>query len=116
MKLIMRIVINAIAIWSTTMLLPGLDLGGNIGGLIVAALIFGLVNAFIRPIVQLLTLPLSCLTLGLFALVVNTLMLMLTAWLSGSLVIEGGFWTAFLGAIIISIISSILGWFIPDND
>lgn len=119
MKLLMRIIINAIAIWATSMLLSGFEFGGDVASLLITSLVFGLVNAFIRPIVKLLTLPLSCLTLGLFTLVINTFMLMITAWISGSIVFEGDFFqsfgTAFLGAIIISIISSVLGWFVPDD-
>ena len=119
MKLILRIIINAVAIWLTSMILSGFEFGGSILNLLIVAVIFGLVNAFIRPIIKLLTLPLSCLTLGLFTLVINTLMLMLTTWISGSLRLEGGifqsFGIAFLGAIIISLISAVLGWFLPDD-
>ena len=120
MKMIVRIVINAIAIWLTSLLLPGFMLSGSWVNILIVAIIFALVNAFIRPIIKLLTLPISCLTLGLFTLVINTLMIMLTAWLSGALSLEGGamqsFFTAFLAAIIISIISSVLSWFLPDSD
>jgi putative membrane protein len=120
MKLILRIVINAIAIWVTTLLLAGFQFSGSVINLIIVAVIFGLVNAFIRPIVKLLTLPINILTLGLFTLVINTLMLILTAWLSGSLSLEGGvfqsFFTAFIAAIIISVISTVLSWFLPDSD
>ena len=119
MKLILRIIINAIAIWVTTLVLPGLSFSGDLVGLLIAAVIFGLVNAFIRPIVKLLALPITLITLGLFTLVINTLMLLLTVWLSGALTLEGGiiqgFLTAFLGAIIISIVSTILSWILPDD-
>jgi len=118
MKLILRVLINAVAIWLTTLLLPGFNFAGNIVNLIVVAIIFGLVNAIIRPIVKLLTLPITVITLGLFTLVINTLMLLLTAWISGSLSLGGGFCQnfliAFLAAIIISVISTILSWFLPD--
>ncbi len=118
MKLILRIAINAVAIWLTSMLLSGLTFGGSFINLIIVAIIFGLVNAIIRPIVKLLTLPINIITLGLFTLVINTLMLMLTVWFSGSLSLEGGvfssFLTAFVAAIIISIISTVLSWFLPD--
>ncbi len=119
MKLILRIVINAIAIWATSLLLSGFEFNGNVLNLTIVAIVFGLINAIIRPVVKLLTLPINIVTLGLFTLVINTLMLWLTVWLSGSLSLEGGmfqsFLTAFLGAIIISIISTILGWFLPDD-
>jgi len=120
MKLILRIIINAIAIWVTSLLLSGLSFEGNILSLIVVGIIFGLVNGLIRPIVKLLTLPINVLTLGLFTLVINTLMLMLTVWISGSVSLTGGFFenffTAFVGAIIISIISAILSWILVDDD
>ena len=119
MKLILRIVINAIAIWATSLLLSGFEFSGNVLNLVIVAIVFGLINAIIRPVVKLLTLPINIVTLGLFTLVINTLMLWLTVWVSGSLSLEGGmfqsFFDAFLGAIIISIISTILGWFLPDD-
>ena len=64
MKLILRIIINAIAIWLTSMILSGFEFSGSPLNLLIVAVIFGLVNAFIRPFVKLLTLPLSCLTPG----------------------------------------------------
>jgi putative membrane protein len=118
MKLILRILINAVAIWATSMLLSGLDFSGNALNLILVAVLFGLINAVIRPIVKLLTLPINVMTLGLFTLVINTVMLLLTVWLSDSLSLGGSMfenlWTAFLGAIIISIISLILSWILAD--
>jgi putative membrane protein len=119
MKLIIRIIINAVAIWLTTLLLSGLSFTGSIVNLVIIGIVFGLINAIVRPIVKLLTLPINLATLGLFTLVINTVMLMLTVWLSDTLYLEGGifksFFTAFIGAIIISIISTILSWFMPDG-
>jgi len=118
MKLILRIFINAVAIWVTSLVLSGLSFDGDILALILVGLIFGLVNALIRPIVKLLTLPINVLTLGLFTLVINALMLMLTAALSTSLNLTGGFFenflTALLGALIISVVSTVLSWILPD--
>lgn len=118
MKLILRIIINAVAIWVTTLLLSGFTFTGSILNLVIVGVIFGLVNALIRPIVKLLTLPINVVTLGLFTLVINALMLILTVWLSDSLNLEGGifqsFFTALLGALIISIVSTILSWFLPE--
>lgn len=118
MKLILRILINAFAIWLTSMLLSNFSFSGSVLNLIVVAVIFGLVNALVRPIVKLLTLPINLVTLGLFTLVINTLMLILTIWLSDSLNLAGGVFenllVAFVAAIIISIISTILSWFLPD--
>jgi putative membrane protein len=117
-KLILRIVINAVAIWLTSMLLSGFSFSGSVINLVIVAIIFGLVNALVRPIVKLLTLPINVLTLGLFTLVINALMLMLTVGLSGSLSLEGGIFEdvliAFVAAIIISVISTILSLFLPD--
>ncbi len=118
MRLIVRIFINAVAIWVTSVVLSGLSFEGNFLSLIIVGLIFGLVNALIRPIVKLLTLPINILTLGLFTLVINAFMLMLTAALSTSLNLTGGFFenflTALLGAILISIVSTVLSWVLPD--
>ena len=118
MKLILRILINAFAIWLTSYLLAGFEFSGSFLSLIVVAVIFGLINAIIRPIVKLLTLPITIITLGLFALVINTFMLLLTVWLSDSLSLTGGifenFLVAFVAAIIISVVSTVLNWFLPD--
>ena len=118
MKLILRIIINAFAIWLTSLMLGGFSFTGSVVNLLVVGVIFGLVNALIRPIVKLLTLPISIVTLGLFTLVINALMLLITVWLSSSLSLEGGIFqnsfTVFIAAIIISLISMILSWFLPD--
>lgn len=120
MKIILRIAINAIAIWLTTLLIPAIQLQGGFVTLLIVSIIFGLVNAFIRPIVKLFSLPVTCLTLGLFTLVINGLMLGLTSWLAGGLMeIQGSWWQelgwVILGAIIISLVSSLLNWFIKDD-
>ena len=98
-----RWLITAFGLWVAAALVPGIHLTG-IGNVVLAALLFGIVNAFIRPIVVIFTLPLSILTLGLFLLVVNGAMLALVAWMLESLVIDGLF-SAILGSIVISIIS-----------
>lgn len=121
MRFIIRILINAAALWLTAWLLPAFELTSNILGILVVAIVFGLVNALIRPIVKLLSLPITILTLGLFTLVINTLMLLLTALLVGDLLsIDGGFFQqllwAFLGSIVISIISAVLSWILPDSN
>jgi putative membrane protein len=119
MKLILRILINAIAVWVTTLILPGITFSGGIIELLVVAIIFGLVNALIRPIFKLLTLPINIATLGLFTLVINALMLWLTAWISGALTVGGGlvagFINALLGSLLISIVSTILSWLLPED-
>lgn len=121
MRIIIRILINAVALWLTALLLPAINLTSEVLGILLVAIIFGLVNALIRPIVKLLSLPLTILTLGFFTLVINTAMLLLTAWIAGDyLSIDGNFlqhllW-AFIGSIIISIISTVLSWILPDGD
>jgi putative membrane protein len=122
MKLILRIIINMIALAATAYLLGSrMEMTGGFVGLLVVAVIFGLVNAFIRPLVKFFSLPLTCLTLGLFTLVINAAMLLLTAFLAGSLLnITGGtidkLITSFIAAIIISIISGVLSWFLADDN
>jgi putative membrane protein len=107
-QLVIRIVINAVALWVADALIPGLSVSDNLGGLLIVAIVFGLVNAFIKPLIQILSCPLTMLTLGLFTLVINALMLMLTGWLTGGGVATDGFLPALLGAIVISIVSTIL--------
>ena len=120
MRFLLRIVINAIALWVTAQLISGIAVTSDLWGLLLVALVFGLVNAFIKPIVQILSLPLTILTLGLFTLVINALMLLLAAWLIPGLTIEGGggqqFLTALLGSIVISIVSMLLGTLLGDRD
>lgn len=117
MSFVLRVIINAVAIWLATRILTGLEVVG--GGdtattvivFLVVGLVFGLVNAVVKPIVKVISFPVYLLTLGLFTLVVNALMLMLTGWLSEQssygLRIDN-FGTAVLGALIISIVSFVL--------
>lgn len=109
----------AVAVWLLDKItLAGSSTGKKIGTLIVVALLFGLVNFMVKPIVKLLTFPLFILTLGLITLVVNALMLLLTSWLAGKLHLSfhvEGFWTAVVGALIISIVSWALHIVLPDD-
>lgn len=119
--LLIRLVINAIALWVAVRLVPGLNFEGSWLTLLFIALIFGVVNAVVRPIILVLTCPLIVLTLGLFVLIVNTIMLSLTVWLAGPGVLNlgltsTGFWTTFFGALIISIISGLLNLFVKEDD
>ena len=99
--------ILAVAVAVTGWLLPGVDLNGGLVGVLWVSLLFGLVNALLGTVLRVLTLPLILLTFGLFALLVNTLMIGITAWLSSDLDVDG-FWAAFWAAILISIISTTL--------
>jgi len=102
---LLRWLFNTVAIYATTRIIAGLRVP-DLGGAILAALVLGIVNAIIRPIVLLLTLPVNILTLGLFTLVVNTVMLYLVAAVTPLQI--GGFWAAFIGALLIAIISTLL--------
>jgi len=120
MKLIIRLVINALALWVAIAIIPGFNFEGSNASLLIIALIFGLVNALVRPIIVLLTCPLVLLTLGLFVLVINTIMLNLTVWLSGPEVFglgltSSGFWTTFLAAIVVSIVSGVMSMVLKDE-
>ena len=110
----------AVAVWLLDKItLTGDSTGKKAGTLIVVALIFGLVNFLVKPILKVLTFPLFILTLGLITLVVNALMLLLTSWLADKLDLSfhvDGFWTAVLGGLIISIVSWALHVVLPDND
>ncbi|MET8568010.1 phage holin family protein [Streptomyces sp. NPDC004783] len=110
----------AVAVWLLDKItLTGGSTGEKAVALIVVALVFGLVNMLVKPIVQVLTFPLFILTLGLFTLVVNALMLLLTSWLADKLDLSfhvEGFWTAVLGGLIVSVVSWALNAFLPDKD
>ncbi|WP_199549005.1 phage holin family protein [Streptomyces sp. N35] len=110
----------AVAIWLIDdITLPGNSTPRKVLTLILVALVFGLVNFLVKPIVKLLTLPLFILTLGLITLVVNALMLQLTSWLADKLNLSfhvEGFWTAIVGGLIISIVSWAMHMVLPDKD
>ncbi len=108
-KLIIRIIINAVAIAVTAAILPGVHVVyGDIGTYLLLGLIFGIINALVKPLVALLTCPLVILTLGLFILVINGFMLLLTASLSGGrLVVDGLLW-AIVGGIIMGLVNVVL--------
>ncbi len=112
--LTVRFVINAVALLVASALVRGVDIHGWAAYLF-GAVIFGLVNAFIRPIFFLLTLPFTCLTLGLFILLVNAAMLGLTAWIAGKVGLDfsvDGFTAAVLGALVITVVSFVLTRFV----
>ena len=111
MGFLIRWGINALALYLTTLIVPGVKVP-TFGAAVVSALVLGIVNAVIRPIILLLTLPLNILTLGLFTLVVNTLMLYIVSSVT-QLHLEN-FWAAFLGAIVLSVVSAILSRLIVD--
>ncbi|MDX1436837.1 MAG: phage holin family protein [Anaerolineales bacterium] len=120
MKIIIRILINMAALVIAAYLLGDrLALTSDLVGLVIVAVVFGLVNTFIKPIIRLVSLPFSCLTLGLFTLLINMGMLLLTAYLVGDhLGFTGNILevlvTAFLASILIGAVSAILTWVLPD--
>lgn len=119
LRLLLRLVVNAIAFWVAVQVVPGIEARETLGTFLGVALIFGLVNALIRPVVLVLSCPLNIVTLGLFTLVVNALMLGLTAWLAQQLKIPffiHGFVAAFIGALIISIVSWLLMLILPSEN
>jgi putative membrane protein len=112
MSILLRFLINAAALWLAATVVPGIHAGGA-GSILAVALVFGIVNVLIRPVLKLLTCPIILLTLGLFTLVVNALMLMLTAWIGKGFGIDftvDGFVPAFLGALLVSVVSTLLDW------
>jgi putative membrane protein len=106
--LIVKLLINALAIFLTARVVPGVELGG-LGSALIVALVLGFINAVIRPALLLLTLPINFITLGLFTFVVNALLILLASYLVDSFHIPS-FWTALLFSVILSVISSILTW------
>lgn len=112
MRFVIDVIVTALALWLVTAIVPGVEIFGGAGAFIWVALVFMFVNAFIGPIVNTLSLPLKVLTLGLFSLLVNTLLFSLTGWISG-MVGSGleisGFWPAFFGAIVMAIATWIVG-------
>lgn len=114
-SLIIRWIILTIAIGVTAELIPGVSVEGGLGSLVIIAMIFGLVNAFIRPLLMILTCPLIILTLGLFTLVINTALFLITARLSSALSVDG-FWPAFWASLIVSIITAVLSSLVREKN
>jgi putative membrane protein len=117
MPFFIRLLVNAAALWVATQLVPGVTYSGGPLPFLAVALVFGVINAILRPVLKILTLPIIILTLGIFALVINGLMLLLTSRLSDTLGLGfhvSGFWPAFWGAVVVSIVSTILSLLIRD--
>ena len=117
-KFILRWVVNAIALFLAVYLVPGVNLEGGWVSILWLALIFGLINAFLRPLLTLLTCPLIVLTLGLFTLLINTFLFWLTGWVGQQLGIGftiDGFWSAFLGGLVVTVVSVIMSLILKDE-
>ena len=123
MRFIVRVLAGAVALAVAAWLIGGISFGPGTTSemaltLLAVAVIFGLVNAIVRPIARLLSIPLLILTLGLFTFVVNALMLLLTAWIADQfdLAFEvDGFWSALLGAVVISVVTFVINVILPDK-
>jgi putative membrane protein len=123
-RFLIWVTVNALALAAATVLLDDVRLTGRtteeeVITLVLVALIFGVVNAVVRPVVKLLSLPFIILTLGLLVFVINALMLLLTEWLAQTVGLDfrvEGFWTAVLGAIIITIATWVLALVLPERD
>ena len=118
MAFLIRLLVNAAALWVATRLVNGVTYSGGWVAFLGVALVFGFVTAFIRPVAKILTFPLIILTLGIFSLVVNGLMLWLTSRLSDTLGLGfhvAGFWPAFWGALVVSIISTLLSMMVREE-
>ncbi len=121
-SLIIRLIVNGLALWVATEFVDGVTVtadttSNQVVTLLLVGLIFAVVNAVIKPVVQLLSLPLLILTLGLFTLVVNALMFWLTSWFADKVGlafhVDGFFWEAVLGALVVSVVSWLLNLLLP---
>jgi putative membrane protein len=119
MRWILRLVINALALYAATQFVPGISYHGEWFHILLVALMFGVLNTIVRPILKLFSIPILIVTLGLFIFVINALMLWLTGALSHALGLGfrvEGFVAAFLGALVVGFVSFVLSFFIPDED
>lgn len=119
-RFILRLLINAIALYLTVLIVPGIKLTTELASIIWLALIFGIVNALFRPLLKFLTCPLIILTLGLFTLIINTFLFWLTSVIGqsfgiGLLISDPIFWNAFLGGLVVSIVSVLMTIILKDE-
>ncbi|RJP50681.1 MAG: phage holin family protein [Anaerolineaceae bacterium] len=117
-KFLIRWAINAIALYVAVQIVPGIQFSGVWTGILWLALIFGLLNALVRPLLRFLTCPLIILTLGLFSILINTALLLLTSAIAQSFSIGftvDGFWQAVLGSLVISFVSVIMSLILRDE-
>lgn len=119
MRFLLRLLATAAALWIATQIVPGVTHTGTWVSLLLVAIVFGILNAIVRPILKLLTCPLILLTLGLFTFVINALMLWLTSTISESLGLGfhvSGFVPAFLGALVVTVVSVLVSVILRDPD
>ncbi|MEU5551719.1 MULTISPECIES: phage holin family protein [unclassified Micromonospora] len=123
MGFLIRLVTTAVALWITTLIVPGVEVTGRTGydtvfTLLIVALIFGVINAVLKPLIKVVGCVFYLLTLGLFALVVNALLFLLTDWIAGTLDLPfhvDGFWAAFWGAIVMAVATWLISVVVPDR-
>jgi putative membrane protein len=123
MRFLIRLVVTAVALWVATLLVSGISVSGrsavvNALTLLAVAVIFGIINAVLKPLIKLVGCLFYVLTLGLISLVVNGLLFWLTGWLAGKLNLPfhvSGFWAGFWGAIIVAVVSWLINLIIPDR-
>jgi putative membrane protein len=121
MGFILRLLTTAAALWIAVWLVPGLEFEGEPWQFFVIAFIMGVANAVAKPILKVFSFPLILLTLGLFLLVINAVVLALVIWISGPEVFDlgltstGFFWATFLGSIVVSIAGAVIGTVVPDK-
>ena len=109
-----RLLVNALALWAAATVVSGITLSGGYGEILIVALIFGILNAVLKPILVIFSIPFLIVTLGLFALVLNGAMLLITAGLTDYLSVSG-LWAAVLGSIVISLVTMLLGKTLEDE-
>ena len=126
-SIVIKVLVNGVALWVAALVLKGIRFGGDgatlssqLVTILWVAVIFGLINALIKPVLTFFSLPFIILTLGLFSLVVNALMLLLTSWFADKLnlafQVDHFFWDAVLGSIVITFVSMILHLILPDGE
>jgi putative membrane protein len=116
-SLVLHWLLNAAALWVAAWLLPGLDFTGGLLDLLLVSAVFGIVNSLLKPILTVLTCTLIVVTLGLFTLVINAVMLMVTGWLSARWDLGftvSGFWAAFWGGLVVGLVSLVLSLALPE--
>ncbi|MBL6276956.1 phage holin family protein [Micromonospora fiedleri] len=123
MGFLIRLATTAVALWVTTLIVPGVEVTGRSGydtafTLLIVALIFGVINAVLKPLIKVVGCVFYLVTLGLFALVVNALLFLLTDWVAGVLKLPfhvNGFWAAFWGAIVMAVATWLISVIVPDS-
>lgn len=125
LNFVIKTVINGVALWIAALLVDGITFGDSadtasiVRTVLLVALIFGVLNTFVRPIAKLVSMPFIILTLGLFVFIVNAAMLMLTSWLAEkfglAFHVDNFFWDAVLGALVITVVSMVLSIFDPSD-